>query len=158
MRSGSLRVALSAFCLLALHSSRQVHAADQAFPAADAIIAVVGGSMAQACAKLGPPSEVYPADPGQVCIDYGPYALLIEKRKHVTGCFFWPNWTQDVCGVHLSDSRDEMVKTLGKPQFDRQTAADNTEVMEWWNGKIKVVVQIKFKDQKCTRVMVKRPN
>jgi hypothetical protein len=155
MRNGSRRAVLLAFCLVAL-PGRQVQSADQASPAADAIIAVVGGSMAQACAKLGSPSEAYPGDPGQVCIDYGAYALLIENRKDVTGCFFWPNWTEDVCGVHLSDSRDDMVNKLGKPQYDQQTAADNTEVMEWWNGKIKAVVQIKFRDKKCTRVMVKQ--
>ncbi|HTQ40105.1 MAG TPA: hypothetical protein VMJ32_13855 [Pirellulales bacterium] len=132
--------------------------ADQSTPTADAIIALVGGSLSNAGSKTGPPSQAYPGDPGQVCVDYGTYALLIENQTDVTGCFFWPNWKAEACGVMLTDSRDDMVKKLGNPKVDQISHANNTEIMEYFNGATKTVTQIKFKDGKCTRILVKKPS
>ena len=150
-------VTILAICC-SLYFATVAQCADQPAPTADAVIALIGGNLADAGKKLGPPSEAYPADPGQVCVDYGSFSLLIENRTDVTGCFFWPNWQQDACGVKLADSRDEMVNKLGKPKVDQISHADNTEILEYFNSKSKTVTQIKFKDGKCTRVMVKKSN
>ena len=51
-----------------------------------------------------------------------------------------------------------MVKKLGTRKVDQMSHADNTEILEYFNSKSKTVTQIKFKDGKCTRTMVKKSN
>jgi hypothetical protein len=98
-------------------------AQDGVTPAKDAvtdatIIDTCGGRLAKMFAHFGTPQDVWvtrgdtPAEDDVLCA-YGAYGFRV-RSKMVRCCFFWTDWKGPIRGIKIGDSREDVVKVLGK--------------------------------------------
>ena len=45
--------------------------------------------------------------------DYGAYGFRV-RNKVIRTCFFWADWKGPIRGIKIGDSREDVVKVLGK--------------------------------------------
>lgn len=84
------------------------------------IINARGGNLAQLF-PFGVPSIVIASrgptkDDDDVVFGYGTFLLRVH-HKTITNCFFTNDWKGTIRGVRIGDSREAVVKILGKPRI-----------------------------------------
>ena len=83
------------------------------------IINLCGGRLSKVFAQCGTPVDLRakrgssPAEDDVLC-DFGTYAFRV-RDKQVRTCFFWIDWKGTVKGIKIGDTREDVVKVLGKP-------------------------------------------
>ncbi len=84
-------------------------------PTDETILGLCGARLAMVFERLGVPEDLRASGDkdGGVDLDYGAFGLKI-KNKIVTACFFWREWQGPVRGIKIGDSKEQVVKILGK--------------------------------------------
>jgi hypothetical protein len=83
------------------------------------VINLCGGRLSKMFAQCGTPVDMKvkrgstPAEDDVLC-DYGTYAFRV-RDKLVRTCFLWIDWKGTVKGIKIGDTREDVVKVLGKP-------------------------------------------
>lgn len=129
-----MRLVLS--LVVCLMMSSLVYAEDSSLGAkpglsGDTILGLCGARLAKVFDRLGTPENLRPSgdQDGSVDIDYGTFGLKI-KNKTAAACFFWNDWTGPVKGIRIGDTKEQVLKILGKN--DRiYTHADGLEDYAW---------------------------
>jgi hypothetical protein len=104
-------------------------AQNAAAPAKDAvtdatIINLCGGRLAKMFAQCGIPENIQvkrgdtPDEDDVLCV-YESYGFRV-RDKVIRTCFFWSNWKEPIRGIKIGDTRENVVKALGKaPSVDK---------------------------------------
>jgi hypothetical protein len=120
---------IMAFAVLMALVVASAEAQNSATPAKDAvtdatIINLCGGRLAKMFAQCGTPEDLRvkrgsTPDEDDVLCNYGTYAFRV-RDKVIRTCFFWSDWKGPIRGIKIGDSREEVVKVLGKaPSTDK---------------------------------------
>ena len=125
----STAVCINAACaaLMLLYVARS-EAQDAAAPAKDAvsyasIIRLCGKGFPQVFAQLGIPANIRAdrkdsPENDEVFCDYGAKGYGFEVRdKIVYTVYFFSEWTAPILGIKMGNSREEVERTLGKPNM-----------------------------------------
>jgi hypothetical protein len=88
------------------------------------IINLCGSRLAKMFGQCGTPDDIRvkrggTPDEDDVLCNYGTYAFRV-RDKTVRTCFFWADWKGPIRGVKIGDTREDVVKVLGKaPSTDK---------------------------------------
>jgi hypothetical protein len=149
-------ILLTAFSNASLAQDKTQDKAAAKTPSDKEIIDMVGNRMSKAFPKFGYPVDMSPSKTGDkqlVFMDYGAYGFKVGD-KVVTTCFFFSDWKGAVFGAKMGDSKEEVVKKLGKPASISKMS-DGLPYLEWSFKDQPGTLEINFdKDNKMTRAIV----
>jgi hypothetical protein len=135
-----LAVTLAAIAALAATTVRadDAGAPAQGAPTDEAIINMCGGRLVKMFAQFGTPANVWamrgstPAEDDVFC-HFGSFGFRV-RNKTINTCFFFSRWKGPIRGIKMGDSRDDVVKVLGKPSI---TVKDKNGVVTAYGYKLK---------------------
>jgi hypothetical protein len=110
-----LALALALALVIATSSSAQEAGGSAKQPTDKEVLDMCGARLKKVFAKFGTPVDLIVSDDndGGVNLDYGTFGFKI-KAKTATTCFFWPEWTGSVKGIKIGDTKEQVLKALGK--------------------------------------------
>ena len=115
-----LLMAATLFVLAGNSSHAEEPSERQAIPTADTIIDLCGGDLKKMFSKVGAPKYMVVArgdtnEEDDILCEYGDFILRVHENT-VQNCFFPSNWRGSIKGIQMGDSREAVIKALGKPQ------------------------------------------
>ncbi len=83
------------------------------------VINLCGARLAKMFAQCGTPIDLRvkrgeKPEEDEVLCNYGTYAFRV-RDKQVRTCFLWIDWKGTIKGIKIGDTREDVVKVLGKP-------------------------------------------
>src|SRR5262245_25273685 len=109
-------------------------------PSDEQIIDMVGGRLAKIFVRFGTPADLFPVRANEspemdlVILEYRSFAFGI-RNKTVQTCYFVRGWAGTIKGIKLGDSREQVVKTLGK-EYEPSDVVNNDNVYDFaWDLK-----------------------
>jgi hypothetical protein len=134
-----MRTLMSCIALVALVS--MVAQAQNAEPSAKnaitdtMIINSFGGRLAKMFAQFGMPKDLRPkrgSEPAkdEVLCHYGAFGFRV-RDKIIQSCFLWKEWERPIRGIKFDDSREDVVKVLGKAAVTVKNKKGDINAYAW---------------------------